>query len=79
MRLPALLSTQQRAMQEQMVGREVDVLFERSGRMPGQMVGKSGYLHAVHVMAENVERGDIRKVKIVKSETNSLEGQLSDC
>jgi tRNA-2-methylthio-N6-dimethylallyladenosine synthase len=32
-----------------MVGREVSVLFEKPGRMPGQMVGKSEYLHAVHV------------------------------
>jgi tRNA-2-methylthio-N6-dimethylallyladenosine synthase len=79
MRLQALLGEQQRAMQEQMVGREVDVLFERAGRMPGQMVGKSGYLHAVHVAAENVERGEIRTVRIVKSEANSLEGELLDC
>jgi hypothetical protein len=28
---------------------QVSVLFEKAGRMPGQMVGKSEYLHAVHV------------------------------
>jgi tRNA-2-methylthio-N6-dimethylallyladenosine synthase len=49
-RLQALLtSQQQRAAQDAMVGREVSVLFEKAGRMPGQMVGKSEYLHAVHV------------------------------
>ncbi|MGR3661418.1 MAG: tRNA (N6-isopentenyl adenosine(37)-C2)-methylthiotransferase MiaB [Paracoccaceae bacterium] len=77
-RLQKLLSEQQRAMQESMIGRDVEVLFERAGRQSGQMVGKSGYLHAVHVTADNISRGDIRTVRIVKSETNSLEGQLVD-
>jgi len=30
-----------------MVGKEVNVLFEKSGRIDGQMIGKSEYLHAV--------------------------------
>ncbi len=48
-RLQALLTEQQHAAQVAMVGREVDVLFEKPGRLKGQMVGKSGHLHAVHV------------------------------
>jgi tRNA-2-methylthio-N6-dimethylallyladenosine synthase len=47
--LQALITTQQRAAQQAMVGREVGVLYEKPGRMPGQMVGKSDHLHAVHV------------------------------
>ena len=77
-RLQDLLSQQQRAMQEQMVGRNVKVLFERAGRIEGQMVGKSDYLHAVHVTADNVQRGDVRDVLITKSEANSLAGKLID-
>jgi tRNA A37 methylthiotransferase MiaB len=47
--LQALVTSQQRALQEAMVGREVGVLYEKPGRLPGQMVGKSDHLHAVHV------------------------------
>ena len=57
-RLQTLLSTQQRAVQDAMVGRNVSVLFEKPGRMAGQSVGKSEYLHAVHV-DETVEIGKI--------------------
>ena len=75
-RLQALLTHQQRALQDDMVGREVAVLFEKTGRMPGQMVGKSEHLHAVHVMTDTVKPGDVRRVQIVESQSNSLRGIL---
>ncbi|MBN9674414.1 tRNA (N6-isopentenyl adenosine(37)-C2)-methylthiotransferase MiaB [Salipiger bermudensis] len=75
-RLQALLTRQQRALQDAMVGREVGVLFEKAGRLPGQMVGKSDYLHAVHVAAEGLQPGDLRPVTIVESGPNSLKGVL---
>jgi tRNA-2-methylthio-N6-dimethylallyladenosine synthase len=75
-RLQALLTQQQRALQNDMVGREVSVLFEKIGRMPGQMVGKSEHLHAVHVMTDGVKPGDVRRVQIVESQSNSLRGAL---
>ena len=75
-RLQALLTRQQRALQDAMVGREVGVLFEKAGRLPGQMVGKSDYLHAVHVAAEGLQPGDLRPVRIVESGPNSLKGVL---
>ncbi|MGB5559996.1 MAG: tRNA (N6-isopentenyl adenosine(37)-C2)-methylthiotransferase MiaB, partial [Paracoccaceae bacterium] len=75
-RLQALLSEQQYAAQDAMVGREVDVLFEKPGRLKGQMVGKSGHLHAVHVKGANATSGDIRRVRITHSETNSLAGEV---
>ncbi|MFT6425231.1 MAG: tRNA-2-methylthio-N6-dimethylallyladenosine synthase [Celeribacter sp.] len=77
-RLQALISEQQYAFQDSMVGREVSVLFEKKGRLEGQMIGKSEYLHAVHAAVEGVEIGDIRRVRITQSKTNSLEGQLID-
>ena len=58
-RLQALITRQQRAAQEAMVGRTVNVLFEKAGRLAGQMVGKSDYLHAVHVTAEGIQSGEI--------------------
>ena len=75
-RLQALLTRQQRALQDAMVGREVSVLFEKPGRMPGQMVGKSDYLHAVHVTAEGLAPGDLRRVRVLESGPNSLKAAL---
>ena len=75
-RLQALLTEQQRETQAAMVGRTVNVLFEKPGRLPDQMVGKSEYLHAVHVQAARMEPGDILPVKIVRSNSNSLAGEL---
>ena len=76
--LQQLISRQQKDVQDSMVGRELTVLFEKPGREPGQMVGKSEYLHAVHVAAPDVRAGDLRRVRIVKSMQNSLTGALID-
>lgn len=75
-RLQALIATQQKDFQDAMVGRTVKVLFEKPGREPGQMVGKSEHLHAVHVTADGVESGDIKEIRIVESRRNSLAGTL---
>ncbi len=76
-RLQALITQQQRAIQNSMVGRDVNVLFEKPGRLDGQMVGKSEYLHAVHVADANAQIGDIKRVRIVESGPNSLGGVLA--
>src|SRR6056297_1233093 len=75
-RLQALITRQQRAAQDAMVGRTVGVLFEKPGRMAGQMVGKSDYLHAVHVTDGRVQPGDLAQVEIVESGPNSLAGRI---
>ncbi len=75
-RLQALITRHQRAVQDAMVGREVSVLFEKPGRLPGQMVGKSEYLHAVHVADCDAAPGELRRVRVVESGANSLAGRL---
>ena len=74
--LQALVTEQQRAAQEAMVGREVSVLLEKPGRLPGQMVGKSDYLHAVHVVTD-AKPGEIARVRITQSAPNSLAGEIA--
>jgi tRNA-2-methylthio-N6-dimethylallyladenosine synthase len=75
-RLQALITRQQRAIQDAMVGQRVGVLFEKPGRMPGQMVGKSDHLHAVHVAGSGMGVGDLAQVEIVESGPNSLGGRI---
>ena len=75
-RLQALLGEQQRDIQNSMIGRTVKVLFEKQGREAGQMIGKSDYLHAVFADTTDVKIGEIRDVRIVRSERNSLAGEI---
>jgi tRNA-2-methylthio-N6-dimethylallyladenosine synthase len=70
--LQALITAQQQAAQLAMVGREVTVLCEKPGRKPGQMVGKSDHLHAVHVQDPDGRIGDLVRVRILASAPNSL-------
>jgi tRNA-2-methylthio-N6-dimethylallyladenosine synthase len=77
-RLQALITRDQRAIQDSMVGREVTVLFEKAGRLEGQMVGKSEYLHAVHVANAQATTGDLARVEITESGSNSLVGRIID-
>ena len=73
--LQALVTKQQRAAQEAMVGREVGVLYEKPGRQAGQMVGKSDHLHAVHVEDAAGKVGELVRVRICGASTNSLAGE----
>ncbi|MDF3415729.1 tRNA (N6-isopentenyl adenosine(37)-C2)-methylthiotransferase MiaB [Sulfitobacter sp. M57] len=71
-RLQALITGHQREIQESMVGRDVSVLIERTGRESGQMLGKSEYLHSVHIDECTAQIGDILNVRVVDAKTNSL-------
>lgn len=70
--LQALITQQQRAAQQAMVGRQTTVLYEKPGRLAGQMVGKSEHLMAVHVAHEGASVGDLVRVRITAASTNSL-------
>jgi len=71
-RLQTLITKHQREVQDAMVGREVSVLVEREGREAGQVVGKSDHLHSVHIEEATAQVGDIARVRVVESKTNSL-------
>lgn len=73
-RLQALLGEQQQAAQAAMVGRRCTVLLEKPGRLPGQMVGKSEYLQAVHVLTD-LPAGSLVPVRIASAAPNSLAGE----
>jgi tRNA-2-methylthio-N6-dimethylallyladenosine synthase len=59
-----------------MVGRAVPVLFERKGRKPGQIAGRSPYFQAVHVEGPEMLIGQIAEVDIVAAGPNSLTGVI---
>jgi tRNA-2-methylthio-N6-dimethylallyladenosine synthase len=75
-RLQALLGEQQEAFNQACVGRTLPVLFEKPGRHPGQVVGRSPYLQAVHIGAPESLIGEIRPVAIDTAGRGSLSGAL---
>jgi tRNA-2-methylthio-N6-dimethylallyladenosine synthase len=77
-RLQALVDARAAAFMRASVGSAVDVLFERPGRVPGQLVGRSPWLMPVHVDADAAMIGRIARVTVTGAGTNSLFGTLSD-
>jgi tRNA-2-methylthio-N6-dimethylallyladenosine synthase len=75
-RLQARLSDQQMAFNQACIGRALPVLFERAGRRPGQVVGRSPYLQPVHIAAPESLIGEIRVVMIKDGGRSSLTGAL---
>lgn len=71
-RLQALLFEQQTAFAAGCVGKDIDLLLEKPGRMPGQLVGRSPWLQPVNVDAKGSEIGDIIRVRITGAGPNSL-------
>jgi tRNA-2-methylthio-N6-dimethylallyladenosine synthase len=81
--LQALILEQQTAFNRAVVGRTLPVLFEKPGRYPGQVQGKSPYLQAVHLdcpegLAPADFVGRILDVEITELASNSLHGKLAD-
>jgi tRNA-2-methylthio-N6-dimethylallyladenosine synthase len=75
-RLQALVETQRQAFNRKMIGTTCDVLFEKAGRHPGQIGGKTPYFQAVHVEAPERFVGGVWPVEIIAPGTNSLFGRL---
>ena len=75
--LQSLLSEQQLAFNRAAEGRTLDVLLERPGRKPGQLVGRSAHMQAVHVTAPDDLLGRVAEVHILAGQANSLAGELA--
>jgi len=76
-RLQALLNAQETAFARSCVGCSFDVLLERPGRHPGQLIGRSPYLQAVHVIAPGHTIGDIVGVQVNQVMSHSLGAVLA--
>ncbi len=77
-RLQAVITRLWRAFNAQSVGRTVDVLLEKPGKLPGQLVGRTPYLQTVQVMAPRLLIGSVVPVLITGVGTNTLFGALAE-
>ena len=76
-RLQAVITRQWRAFNASFVGKTMDILVEKPGKLTGQLVGRSPYLQSVHVMAQPSLIGSIVKVVITDVGTNTLFGEMT--
>jgi tRNA-2-methylthio-N6-dimethylallyladenosine synthase len=74
--LLALVTEQMRGFGKSCVGRTLDVLLEKKGRMAGQLGGRSPYLQAVHIEAPEQLIGTIQQVEITGAGNNSISGKI---
>jgi len=75
-RLQALITRHWHGFNASFAGKTLDVLLEKPGKLPGQLVGKSPYLQAVQVMAPRSLIGTVVPVTITDIGTNTLFGAL---
>jgi len=73
-RLQALINTQQKDFNKRSEGIVMPVLFDRKGKKPGQIQGRSPYNQSVHAQAPDRLLGKILDVKITGGFDNSLTG-----
>ena len=77
-RLQRVLDEQQGAFNRSLVGATLPVLLEKTGRHPGQLVGRSPYLQPVHLAAPAKLLGELVDVRILDAQPNSLAGKRAD-
>lgn len=75
-KLQSLLNTQQMQFNASTIGRECDVLLERSGKYQGQMIGRSPWLQSVHINNADNLQNKMARVKIIAAHGNSVTGEL---
>ena len=75
-RLQAVLEEQQGEFNRSQIGKRLPVLFEKAGRLPGQLHGRSPYLQSVHCEGPSGLIGQIAEVTITDASRNSLTGFL---
>ena len=74
-RLQARLATHSLAFNRATVGTDTQILIDRKGRLPGQMIGKSPWLQSVFVETA-AKIGDMLDVSVTRALPNSLGGIL---
>ena len=74
-RLQAALQASSLAFNQASVGRKCSVLVDRTGRKPGQWLGKTPWLQSAYFEGE-ARIGDMVEVELVEAGPNSLRGKL---
>ena len=74
--LQDLLSQHQKKFNESVIGTVLPVLFDRPGRKPNQIVGRSPFMQPVWVQGANEYFGKVADVCVLEATSNSLSGEI---
>lgn len=74
--LQALLDRQKAEFDAACRGRRFEILLEKHGRLPGQLIGRSPYLQSVVVLAPPEAIGTLAAVEVREVSTKSLSGDI---
>ena len=74
-RLQARLNEHQLAFNRSKIGCATQILIERSGKLPNQMIGRSPWLQSVHVETA-AQSGELVDVTLVAAGPNSMSGAI---
>jgi tRNA-2-methylthio-N6-dimethylallyladenosine synthase len=74
-RLQERISAHSLAFNRSKVGAQTQILIERRGKRPGQMMGKSPWLQSVHVQT-HAQPGDVLDVTLVSASSQSMAGAI---
>jgi tRNA-2-methylthio-N6-dimethylallyladenosine synthase len=74
-RLQDRINAHQLAFNRSKVGVETQILIERAGKYPGQMIGRTPWLQSVHVETD-AKPGDLIDVALISAGPNSMTGAV---
>jgi tRNA-2-methylthio-N6-dimethylallyladenosine synthase len=74
--LQALIAATAQAFNTATIGRTCEILLERPGRKPGQLIGKTPWLQSAYITAPEARIGDLVTVRIVDAGPNSVEAEV---
>jgi len=76
-RLQGRINAHQLAFNRSKVGVETQILIERAGKYPGQMIGRTPWLQSVHVETD-AKAGDLLDVTLISAGPNSMTGAVRE-
>ena len=76
-RLQRLLDDQKRRFNASMVGQTLPVLFEKHGRHPGQVAGRTPFMQWLHLDGDDALIGTVAEATVIEASPNGLSGALA--
>ena len=73
-RLQRLLDDQKRRFNASMVGQTLPVLFEKRGRHPGQVAGRTPFMQWLHLDGDDALIGTVAEATVIEASANGLSG-----
>ena len=75
-RLQALIFSNQEEFNKKFVGRKIEVLFDRTGKHKGQILGRTPHMQSIYIDNATEYFGQLMEVEVVSSTFNNLHGRL---